>query len=220
MTTEELIIGLAQSAGPVRRLPSLAHRLVRWSVVAMLTLAALVLIIGVRADIEAAVRPVRFAALAALTLASALTASSAALLLSVPGAARPIDRWLPLMAAGAWAMVLGTSVASTGSLMELLTPSLIHVSCVIQIAGLALVPGWSLLEMVRQGAPMPGFSIRGLAALAALAMGAAGTQVLCPVDEPAHLLVGHLVPVAVLAGVTAALTCRRSWESRAAGESR
>jgi hypothetical protein len=217
VTTEELIIGLAQSAGPVRRLPPLAHRLVRWSVVALLALAALVLLIGVRPDVETASRQTAFVVLAALTLATSLTAASAALLLSVPGAARPIHCWMPAMVAGVWAMVLGTSVASTASLVELVRPSLIHVSCVIQIAGLALVPGWTLLEMIRQGAPMPGFSIRGLAALAALAVGAVGTQVLCPVDEPAHLLVGHLVPVVVLAAATAALTYQRTWKCRAAG---
>ena len=211
MTTDELIIGLARSANPVRRLPSLAHRLSQWTGVALFATAAVVLLVGVRADLETATRQLPFVALAAMTMVTSFTAAGAALLLSVPGAARPVHRWMPVIAAGVWAIVLAALIAVNGSLMDELTLSQLHAACVVQIGGLALVPAWRLLGIVRQGAPMAGFSIRGLAALAALAMGAAGTQALCPLDDPAHLLIGHFVPVAGLAAIIAALTCRRRW---------
>jgi hypothetical protein len=38
-----------------------------------------------------------------------------------------------------------------------------------------------------------------LAALASSALAAAATQLICPVDDPAHQLVGHVVPVAIIA---------------------
>jgi hypothetical protein len=214
VTTEELIIGLAQSAKPVRRLPSLAHRLSRWTVVALAATSAVVLLIGVRADFEAATRHMPFVALAASTMATSFTAAGAVLLLSVPGAARPVHRWMPVMAAGVWAIGLGMSMASNDSSMDVFTLSQIHAACVIQISGLALFPGWKLLEMVRQGAPMPDFSIGGLTALAAFTMGAAGTQLLCPVDDPAHLLIGHLIPVVTLAAAAGALTYQRTRNGR------
>ena len=214
MTTEELIIGLAQSAHPVRRLPSLAQRLSEWAVVALLAVAAGVVLSGVRADVETATRHMSFLALSAITLATSFTAAGAVLLLSVPGAARPVHRWMPVVVAGVWAIVLGASMASHDSSMKVFTLSQIHAACVVQIGGLALFPGWWLLEMARRGVPTSGFSIRSLAALAALAIGAGGTQLLCPVDDPAHLLIGHLVPVVALAAVAGALTYRRTWESR------
>ena len=37
-----------------------------------------------------------------------------------------------------------------------------------------------------------------LATLASVALGAAATQFLCPIDDPAHQLVGHVLPVAFL----------------------
>ncbi len=210
MTTEQLIIGLAQSAAPVRRLPSLAHRLSQWIAVALFTVAAVVLLIGVRTDFETVTRHMSFLALAAITMTTSFTAAGAVLLLSVPGAARPIHRWIPAIGAGVWAVVLGASIVSNDFSMDVLTLSQIHAGCVIQIGGLALFPGWWLLEMVRQGAPMQGFSIRSLTALAAVAIGASGTQLLCPVDDPAHQLIGHFVPVVAFAAA-AGVGYRRAW---------
>jgi hypothetical protein len=46
-------------------------------------------------------------------------------------------------------------------------------------------------------------------ALAAVALGAAATQFICPLDDPAHQLVGHVLPVAFLA-VFGAIAGRRS----------
>jgi hypothetical protein len=37
-----------------------------------------------------------------------------------------------------------------------------------------------------------------LATLAAVALAAVATQLICPIDDPAHQLVGHLMPVAIL----------------------
>jgi hypothetical protein len=53
--------------------------------------------------------------------------------------------------------------------------------------------------MLRRAAPLRQGWCGALATLAAAAIGAAATQVLCPIDDPAHQLVGHLLPVILLA---------------------
>jgi hypothetical protein len=53
--------------------------------------------------------------------------------------------------------------------------------------------------MLRGAAPLRHRWSAGLATLAALALAAAGTQFICPIDDPAHYLVGHFAPVAALA---------------------
>jgi hypothetical protein len=63
---------------------------------------------------------------------------------------------------------------------------------------LSVVPGWWLFAMLRRAAPLRRAWAGALATLAAVAIGATATQFICPIDDPAHQLVGHMLPVAVL----------------------
>ena len=54
--------------------------------------------------------------------------------------------------------------------------------------------------------------IQILATLAAASLGAVATQFICPIDDPAHHLVSHFLPVLLLSGV-GALAGRR-WLDR------
>jgi Negative regulator of sigma F len=83
-----------------------------------------------------------------------------------------------------------------------------HLLCLIEIAGLGVVPGWLLFTMLRRAAPLRRVWNAALATLASVALGAAATQFLCPIDDPAHQLVGHLLPVACLS-VWGAIAGRR-----------
>jgi hypothetical protein len=94
----------------------------------------------------------------------------------------------------------------------------VHAGCVIQIAVVAIIPAWALFSMLHRGAPLRVMWTAALAALAAAATGAAATQIICPIDDPAHHLVGHFVPMALIAIFIAAGT-RRSltrWRTSAA----
>jgi hypothetical protein len=66
-----------------------------------------------------------------------------------------------------------------------------------------------MFAMLRRAAPLRRTWSAALATLAAVALGAAATQFLCPIDDPAHLLVGHLLPVASLA-IGGAIAGRRA----------
>jgi hypothetical protein len=200
VTTEDLIVQLAGSAGPIQPLAPPMRRLWRWTAGAVATTVAGVALIGVRADTGAMSREIGFLVLAALTMTTALVSAGAALVLSVPGAERSAaQRWAPIVAGGAWAGLLTWSVLSGGSGVPRIVAFPFHIGCVIQIIALSLIPTWGLFSMLRRAAPLRLSWSAGLASLAALALAAVGVQFICPINDPAHLLVGHFVPVAALA---------------------
>jgi hypothetical protein len=197
MTTDELILQLARSAAPVTPLRPSSARVRRWLAMATFGGVAAVLAIGPRADLGAAVlRPAFVASLLAL-LVAATSAAAAALALSVPGAERS-SRWrlLPIAAIVAWAatwiLVMATSPAGHARLF--------HAGCAIEIAVLGVATGWALVAMVRRAAPLQPAWTAALAAIAAVTVASAATQVICPIDDPVHQLVGHVL-VAGVAGL-------------------
>jgi hypothetical protein len=206
---EELIVQLARAAGPVRPLPAPSVRLARWTATAVPIAALGVFVISPRADVWTAVDQPTFAGLAVATIVTALLSAAGAFVLSVPGAERsPLQRVMPLVAGGVWALVLVVLLSKGGDPVRRVLALPFHWACLIEVAGLAVVPGWALFVMLRRAAPLRRAWSAALATLAALALGAAATQFICPIDDPAHQLVGHVVPVAVLA-VLGAIAGRR-----------
>jgi hypothetical protein len=168
-----------------------------------------VIVIGPRTDVLIAIYDPTFVALAVATLATALLAAAGALVLSVPGAERsPLQRAVPLVAGGVWALVLVVLLTMDGDPLQRVLALPFHWACLIEIAGLSIVPGWALFTMVRRAAPLQRAWNAALATLAAVALAAVATQVICPVDDPAHQLVGHVLPVALLS-VWGAIVGRR-----------
>ena len=105
MRTDELIVQLARAAGPVRPLPGPSVRLARWTAAAVPVTALGVIVIGPRADVLTAIHQPTFVGLAVATLGTALLSAAGAFVLSVPGAERsPLQRAVPLVAGGVWAL--------------------------------------------------------------------------------------------------------------------
>jgi hypothetical protein len=203
--TEELIVQLTGSLERVEPLESPFMRLVRWAAVCTPVVALGILAIGARADVTSAVRQPAFVALAIMAVATAISSAASALVLSIPGAERsPALRGLPLLIAGAWTVTLTIFLVAGGAPLSRLTALPVHAACLIEIAAFAVVPGWALFTMLRRAAPLRVSWSAGLAALAATAVGAAATQIVCPIDDPAHHLVSHIVPMAILTMAVAA----------------
>ncbi len=199
MRTDEFIVQLARAAGPVRPLPRPSLRLARWTATTVPMTAFAAMVIGLRADVSIAIAQPRFIGMAVATFVTALISAASALVLSVPGAERSVlQRVLPLLAGGLWALALIVLLTMDGEAARRLLLWPIHWGCLAEIAGLSMVPGCVLFTMVRRAAPLRRAWSGALATLAAVATGAAATQFICPLDDPAHLLVGHLLPVAVL----------------------
>jgi hypothetical protein len=158
-----------------------------------------VMVIGPRADIVAAISQQAFVALAVATLGTALLSAAAAFVLSVPGLERsPLQRAVPVAAGGVWALLLVIPLTTSGDPEPRLLALPIHPTCVAEIAGLSILPGWTLFAMLRRAAPLRRAWSAALATLAAVALAALATQVICPIDKPAHQLAGHVLPVAFL----------------------
>ena len=209
MRTDELIVQLARAAGPVRPLPAPSVRLAGWTAVAVPVTALGVTLIGPRVDIWTAIYQPAFVAIALATLGTALLSAAGAFVLSVPGVERsPLQRAVPLVAGGAWALGLVVLVTTGGDPVQRVLALPFHVACLIEIVGLSIVPGWALFAMLRRAAPLRRGWSAALATLAAVALAAVATQVICPVDDPAHQLVGHVLPVAFLS-VWGAIVGRR-----------
>ena len=199
MRTDELIVALARAADPVRPIARPSLRLVQWTAATVPVTAAAAVVIGLRPDISSAITQPAFIGIAAATLTTALISGASALVLSIPGAERSIvQRALPLLMGGLWALALVVLLTGGGSPVQRLLLWPIHWLCILEITGLAIVPAVLLFTMVRRAAPLRRSWSGALATLAAVAIAAAATQFLCPVDDPAHHLVGHLLPVAVL----------------------
>jgi hypothetical protein len=124
------------------------------------------------------------------------------LVLSVPGAERSMaQRVVPFVALGAWAALLGTLLIAGGNPVARVIAFPVNWPCGYKILGFSLIPGFALFAMLRRAAPLEPAWNASLAALAATAVGAAATQFICPVDDPAHQIVGHVLPLVVLAAV-------------------
>jgi hypothetical protein len=198
MKTEDLIVQLASTAGPVRPLVRPPVRLARWLGMAIPMAALVIAAIGPRRDLWAVMSQPAFAALVAITLFMAVVAAAASLVLSIPGAERSaLQRVVPVMAGATWGVVLVALLLDGGDPIHRVLAWPVHLACVIEIAGIAFVTGWMLLAMLRRAAPLRLGWSAALAALAAVGLGATATQLICPIDDPAHHLVGHLLPAVV-----------------------
>ena len=216
MKTDELIVELTRSLEPVERLRSPLVRLTRWAMVSLSVAALGVLAIGPRADISTAIRQPSFAVLGLMALVTAIGAAASALVLSIPGGERtPAQRGVPLLVGTVWVLTLVAMLNADGAAWTRLLALPVHAACLVEIAGFAVVPAWGLFAMIRHAAPLSLTWTAVLAALAAASIGVAATQIVCPVDDSAHHLVGHLAPMALLTlGIAAARRPSLRWSSR------
>jgi hypothetical protein len=213
--TEELIVTLAQANVPWTPLPPVRVRVTRWLLLSLGLCALTVVTIGARRDILLSLQDPGFVALALATFTAGLLASAAGMMLGVPGAERtPLWRALSVLLAGVWVVVLLARLASGGNAWPRIAAFPNHWACVAEIVGLSAVSGSVFFLMLRSAAPLQRTWSAALATLAPAALAATATQIMCPIDDPAHHLVSHVAPVALLA-VIGTLTGRHAlvWSS-------
>jgi hypothetical protein len=198
--TEALIVELARGVAPVTPLPPPSLRLLRWLVAVAAIATVGVWLLGPRADLIIALRNAVYDARFVLTAGAGVLAGAAAFVLSVPGAERSrIHRFLPVVCAIAWSLLLGVVLANGGRPFGRLLAFPVNWPCGYKILAFSVVFGSALLVALRRAAPLEPTWTASLGALASSALAAAATQLICPVDDPAHQLVGHVVPVAIIA---------------------
>jgi hypothetical protein len=201
MRTDELIADLAGRAAPVRPLPAPGIRTLRWSALALAAAAAGVAVFGVRRDLAVMIAQPFFVWTAVLALGTAVMAGAAAFVLAVPGAERsPALRASAIALAALWGATLVAATATAGAGFARVSDWYV---CFARVAAIALVPALAELAMLRRAAPLRRSLTAWLALAAALALGAVAIQLICPLNDPAHALLGHFGPVAALAWVGA-----------------
>jgi hypothetical protein len=207
--TKDLIVRLATSAKPVTPLATPVVRALRWSVVAAAVAALCVVLVGPRADIVLALgRGTYLTSLTALLIAC-FGGALAAFVLSVPGAERsPWQRAVPVIVAIVWPLVWLNVLLRSGSSGG----RIFHVACALEITAIALVSGIFLVTMLRRAAPLRVVWTSVIAALASVTIGGAATQIMCPIDDPVHQLLGHVL-IAAIVGLAGVLVTRSSIRS-------
>lgn len=194
-----VIAELARDVPPVTPLPSLWTRYMMWTAKAVVAGAIVTLLCGLRPDLGTRLQETAFLVPVLTTLGLALCAAAGAFVLSVPGVERwHAARWPALAAAIGWGAWLWTRLLAAGDPVDQLTATPPHPACVLLILGVSALPGLSLFTMLRHAAPLQTRWTGVLAALASLALGAVGTQCICPIDAPAHHVLWHFAPVVVL----------------------
>ena len=206
MPTEHLIRQLVADAAPVRPLRPIFVRVAGWFLLGLASLAAVMLMMGVRRELGDAGDRIDFGFEAALLVGTAIAAAVGALTLSIPGAAQDARvRWLPVGLAILCVLVAAGEIAyaaATGAPAGRLTFAW---HCVYKTTAVATVPAAMLFLMVRRGAPLHAGWAGLLAVLAAAAMGVLGANIICPTDRPVHMLLWHVLPLVLFAALGAAL---------------
>jgi hypothetical protein len=198
MTTEEMVQALGAGLKPVRPLPRAGSRTVVWSLFALAWVAAGAYALGPRADLLAKIRDPAFLVEGALLVLVSVLAGRTAFLLSVPGAeADSHGRIVPLMGVLVWTCVVAGSQAAASDAVAW--------SCVAKMCALTLLPAVTALFMLHRAAPLsPGWT--GMfALLSAASLALLGTRLLCPRDDPRHVLLWHFIPLLALVGLGARL---------------
>lgn len=197
MNTEKLIEELGRNAGPVQPLPPPGRRLLGWLAVSMIAVAAVVMMMGLRADLATKLGQTSFTVQQLASLATAVTAAIAALAAGVPGEPR-WKLWLPAAPLAVWIASLGHQcwqewVRFGAGGMEF-RPDFI---CLPGIAMVGAVPAVAMVAMVRRGAPFHSRLAIVLGTLAAGALANFGLRLFHASDAALMVLVWQFGSVAL-----------------------
>ena len=204
MKTDDLIADLAGRLTPVQPLQPPHIRMLSWSVVALVSVAGGVMALGLRPDVVVRLFQPDFAWTLIIAVAASVVASTAALVLAVPGAegAVPLRR-LSVVIVTAW--LVGILVAvfrdSSGLTNDAHWPV-----CFLRVMAVALIPAIALVVLIRRAAPLYPAWTAVLLAVASTAAGTLATQLACPIDAASHALTGHFAPVPVFGLLAAAFS--------------
>jgi len=191
-TDKTLIDSLVADAAPVRRLwPTPA----RWAVWLALC-AALALV--VTWSIPPRTGVARLSGELAAALLAILVWSALALRAAVPGQTPRGGRIALALAVALSPMLLWHAASGPASFIANGVP------CAERTLALALLPAVAMLWAVRRGAPLAPRRTAALSGGAGLLTAYLLMRVLCPVDEPAHLLAWHVLPIVAGIGLAAA----------------
>lgn len=201
MRTEELVKTLAANVAPVTPLPSPHIRMLIWLSISVAYAALVVMLVGLRPDIEVKLSDPRFVLEITAAFMVSMLAAAAAFCAECPG--RPLwERFVPVPAIVLWLASLGGGCwqawIQNGPTGLTIVPDLL---CFPSIMLVGIVPGILILAMIRRGAPIAPITTVFLAMLAVGALGAAALRLFHTQDASIMVLVWQFGSVAMLAAL-------------------
>ena len=201
MNTDQLIEQLTGELTPVSRRLSAAQRVTLWVAVALLCVAIGLAHFGVRRDIADAWRTTDLLLRVVLLASTAWLAVLTAFRLSVPGEDTrawsrlwPLAILLVLVAVGTAEVFYAAAVGDPGAPLRAWT-------CARKVAFTGTVPAVLAIVLILRAAPLEPTWAAMLGVLAAGAAGALTSELACPIRTPMHILLWHILPVALSAGL-------------------
>jgi hypothetical protein len=205
MKTEDLIVGLAREARPVRRLFHPWLRATIWVAATTIYLAGIVLFMAPPGRLDWALVDPRFSFEQLAAGFVGLTAGAAAFVTVVPGYRRHVFM-VPIAASILW-----IAIVAIGAVQDVLRygPDGIFLqsdwSCVVAIVMTGAVPAVALVHMLRRGAPLTPRTTLVLATLSTAALANISACLVRPHDTSMIVLLWHGTTVLALCGVAAML---------------
>jgi hypothetical protein len=196
--TDKLIESLSQDLKPVKRLPRAAVRAAIWSVATLvfIGIAICTLTKGFRADLAEVARNHLYLSETVAIFMAGVLATLAAFRLFVPDTqVRPPVRAAVAISTLIWLGLVGGQLAKAG----LAPPSPAGEPCLTDLSLLMALPLVAAVVMAMRTASVFPALAGYCVVLAAGSFGALGMRLLCPNDDPAHLLAWHFMPVMIFA---------------------
>jgi hypothetical protein len=199
--TDQLIDRLVADASPVRRLVDPRRRAALWTAIALVCVGLGVAHFGVRRDVAGAATFLPFLVRVALLAATMWLSVVAALRLAVPGEdQRAWTRWWPLLLLGALISVVAAELVLVSLVGEMGSP-LRAWTCVRKLTFVGAVPALGAMVLIRRAAPLDPVWAALLGLVAAGAAGALTSELACPIRVPMHVMLWHVLPIAVYAAL-------------------
>jgi hypothetical protein len=135
--------------------------------------------------------------------AAAMICAALALKSAIPGrmlAANEVVVAIALVSVGTLVLVMARPMATSDSLGDF---ALNGWRCAVDTVLFGTLPWLGLWWLIRRGAPMNGSLSGLLAGAGALLFSFAVMRIVCPIDDPLHLLIWHLLPALSVIGLSA-----------------
>jgi hypothetical protein len=192
---DELLGPLIDEMQPVRRVWPVSVRFALWLIVELGLLATVALAFP-RDDLGARLHDIRYILELGFFSSAGIIAALLALRTAIPG--REASR-VELLALGSLAIAAVVLVTRGQVRTDLTLNAFVDegVRCLLCTTVLAALPWALLFWAVRRGAPLPVETAGGLIGAAAFCFAFAATRLGCPDDGVLHVLVWHVLPVAL-----------------------
>lgn len=191
-TAGDLIANLVAEAEPIGSQMSNRVKFAIWCVISIFSISFGLFLVGLRYDFSTTAFSANFLLESLFALAAAVLAAGGAFAMSIPSENNSrLSKWtfLPLFA---WfGVIIYQWFAGDFSFMV----GLQGFACTGEVIALGILPGLTLLYLIKKAAPVNLGQTGFFSMIAVFASGAMGVKFTCYFDHPVHLIAAHYLPI-------------------------